>query len=263
MDIPVLSRWHSKRPPEVLVWVGCAGAFDSRYKKVIQVFVQLLKLAKVSFAILGEEETCTGDPAKRMGNEYLFQIQALNNIKSIKKYGIQKIVASCPHCFNTLKNEYPSLGGKYKVFHHSQYLQHLIKTKRLLISPEKKDSTPVVYHDSCYLGRGNQEYEAPRYLLKSFSKSLKEMRRAKSKGLCCGAGGGQMFKEPEKGHSDIQTERIQEAIQTGAKTISTGCPFCMTMLEDGLKHKEEKNIKVKDLAEWVWENLPQNPNVKV
>ena len=248
MRIPVLSSQTSSHDAEVLLWVGCAGSFDEHYKKVTRAFTKLLQLAKVSFAVLGSEESCSGDPAKRVGNEYLFQMQALSNIEKMNKYGVKKIVTACPHCFNTLKNEYPSLGGHYEVWHHSQYLNKLIKEKRLRI--DKQSTRAVTYHDSCYLGRANEDYESPRQLLRHFSSSLREMRRRKSKGLCCGAGGGQMFKEPEKGDQDINVVRTEEALRTRAQVLATACPFCMTMMRDGIKQRDKEDVmEVKDVAE--------------
>ena len=231
---------------DVLLWVGCAGAFDERYRRVMQAFVKLLRLAGVRFAVLGEEESCTGDPARRSGNEFLFQMRALSNIETLNRYGVKKIVTSCPHCMNTLKNEYPALGGQYEVLHHSEYLHGLVKEGKIPL--HEPESTPVVYHDSCYLGRTNGIYESPRALLKVYSSSLLEMRRSRNRSLCCGAGGAQMFKEAEPGHKEISTERAEEALTTGASVVASACPFCMTMLSDGLQKKNE-NVAVRDIAE--------------
>lgn len=236
---------------EVLLWVGCAGAFDERYKQVMRAFVKLLQLAKVHFGILGEEEGCTGDPARRAGNEFLFQLRATANIEVLNRYKIKKVVTSCPHCFNTIKCEYPALGGTYEVLHHSQYLYQLVKEGKILLKAPDKD-TPVVYHDSCYLGRANDVYEPPRALLKAYSSSLLEMRRGRAHALCCGAGGAQMFKEAEPGKKEISTERTEEALATGAQVIASACPFCMTMLSDGVKAKNA-NVAVKDIAELLLE----------
>ena len=242
---------------DVLFWVGCAGSFDERYKRVTLAIVDILQHANINFAVLGEEEACTGDPARRAGNEFLFQMQAVANIQVLNGYNVSKIITACPHCFNTLKNEYPELGGNYEVIHHSTFIQQLIDEGRLKV----KDGNPfkgkkITYHDSCYLGRGNNIYEAPRELLEILDADLVEMKRSRKNGLCCGAGGAQMFKEPEKGNQDINNERAREALETGASIIATGCPFCMTMLSDGIKHENKENlVNVKDLAEVINESL--------
>mgnify|MGYP000988587021 CR=1 FL=1 len=241
--------------PEVLFWVGCAGAFDDRYKRVTATFANLLQKAGVSFAVLGTEEACTGDPARRAGNEFLFQMQAMTNIQVLNGYEVKKIVTACPHCFNTLKNEYPDLGGHYQVMHHSQFLQSLISEGRLKIK-EDVEVGKVTYHDSCYLGRANDIYEAPRTVIEALKVELTEMKRSRAKGLCCGAGGAQMFKEPEKGRKDVNVERAEEAIATGASTIAVACPFCMVMMKDGLKSKEkEDQIDVLDIAELIYKAI--------
>jgi Fe-S oxidoreductase len=242
--------------PEVLFWVGCAGSFDDRAKRVTQAFVKILNAVGVRFAVLGNEETCTGDPARRAGNEFLFQMQALSNIQVLNGYGIKKIVTACPHCFNTLKNEYPELGGSYEVIHHSTYLQLLINEGKIKMQEGGSfKGKRITYHDSCYLGRANNIYEAPRAVLQALDADLVEMKRCRTTGLCCGAGGAQMFKEPEKGNKDINIERAEEALQTGATTIAVACPFCMTMMSDGVKNKEkEAEVKVKDLAELIAES---------
>lgn len=253
-NVPTMAELSQKGvEPEILLWIGCAGSYDERYKKVTKAFVKLLNLAGVSFAVLGEEETCTGDPARRAGNEFLFQMQAMANIQVLNGYNVKKIVAACPHCYNTIKNEYPDLGGTYEVIHHSEFLNQLINDGRLKIN-ENDDlkNTKITYHDSCYLGRSNQIYDAPRNLVKSLQAELVEMERHKEHGLCCGAGGAQMFKEPEKGQKDINIERTEEALGTNAKIIASACPFCMTMLSDGIKNKErEDEVKVLDLAELI------------
>ncbi|MFN4087154.1 MAG: (Fe-S)-binding protein [Spirosomataceae bacterium] len=243
--------------PEVLFWVGCAGAFDDRYKKVTRTFAQILQHIGVSFAVLGTEESCTGDPARRAGNEFTFQMLAQQNIAVLNGYGIQKIVTACPHCFNTLKNEYPELGGTYEVIHHSTYLQQLIDEGRVRLADQGAwKGKKITFHDSCYLGRANQIFEAPRQVIEKLDADLVEMKRCKTNGLCCGAGGAQMFKEPEKGKKDVNIERIEEALETGAQAIAVGCPFCMTMISDGVKNKErEHDVKVYDLSELVWEGL--------
>jgi Fe-S oxidoreductase len=238
------------KSPEVLFWVGCAGSFDDRAKMITKAFASLLQKANVEFAILGQEEGCTGDPAKRAGNEFLFQMQAMMNIEVLNAYEIKKIITACPHCFNTLKNEYPQLGGNYEVLHHTQFLQSLLNEGRLKVEGGTFKGKKIVFHDPCYLGRANDEYEAPRIVLSKLEAELIEMKRCKQNGLCCGAGGAQMFKEPEKGIKDINIERTEEALELNPDVIATGCPFCNTMLTDGVKVKEKgSEICVKDLAE--------------
>ena len=244
--------------PEVLFWVGCAGSFDDRAKRVTTAFAKILTATGTKFAILGNEETCTGDPARRAGNEFLFQMQAMNNIQILNGYGIKKIVTACPHCFNTLKNEYPELGGNYDVIHHSTFIQQLITEGKIKLKEDGEvKGKKITYHDSCYLGRANNIYEAPRAVLQALDADLVEMKRCRTTGLCCGAGGAQMFKEPEKGNQDINVARAEEALETKAGTVAVACPFCMTMLTDGIKNKEkEAEVKVKDLAELIAESLP-------
>jgi heterodisulfide reductase subunit D len=238
--------------PEVLFWVGCSGSFDDRAKKITKAFVKLLNHAGVSFGVLGTEEGCTGDPAKRAGNEFLFQMQAMMNIQVLNGYEVKKIVTACPHCFNTLKNEYPSLGGNYEVVHHTQFLQGLMAEGRIKIEGGSFKGKRIVFHDPCYLGRANGEYEAPRDLLAKLDAELSEMRRCKTRGLCCGAGGAQMFKEAEKGNKEINIERTEEALDTKPNIIATGCPFCNTMMTDGVKNQnQEDNVKVLDVAELI------------
>jgi heterodisulfide reductase subunit D len=268
--------------PEILFWVGCAGAFDDRYKRVTRAFVRILEHVGVKYAVLGMEESCTGDPAKRAGNEFLFQMQAMQNITTLNGYGIKKVVTACPHCFNTIKNEYPALGGEYEVIHHSTFLQQLINEGRVKVEGgESYKGRRITFHDSCYLGRSNNIYEAPRAVLEALDADLVEMKRSKANGLCCGAGGAQMWKEPEPGKKDVNIERTEEALATldgnaaalaslygvesgneGAtpapkansqgSIIAVGCPFCMTMMSDGVKNKErENNVQVFDLAELV------------
>ncbi|MFT4736188.1 MAG: heterodisulfide reductase subunit D [Cyclobacteriaceae bacterium] len=241
--------------PEVLFWVGCAGSYDDRYKAVTKAFVKILNKVQVDFAVLGTEESCTGDPARRAGNEFLFQMQAMSNIQVMNGYGIKKIVTACPHCFNTLKNEYPELGGTYEVIHHSTFLQQLIDEGKVMLKEGGGfKGRKITFHDSCYLGRANNVYEAPRKVLEALDAELVEMKRCKTKGLCCGAGGAQMFKDAEPGKKEINIERTEEALQTGADTIAVGCPFCLTMMSDGIKNKEkEGEVKVKDLAELIAE----------
>jgi heterodisulfide reductase subunit D len=254
-QIPTMAEMKSKGEiPEVLFWVGCAGSFDDRYKRVTLAFVKILNAVQIKFAVLGTEETCTGDPARRAGNEFLFQMQATNNIQVLNGYGIKKIVTACPHCFNTIKNEYPELGGNYEVIHHSVFLQQLITEDKIRFAGGAFKGKKITYHDSCYLGRANNIYEAPRSVLEALDADLVEMKRCRTTGLCCGAGGAQMFKEPEKGFKDINVERTEEAISTGATTIAVACPFCMTMMSDGVKNKNrESDVQVKDLAELIIE----------
>jgi Fe-S oxidoreductase len=238
--------------PEVLFWVGCAGSFDDRARKITKAFVKILSGAGVKFAVLGAEESCTGDPAKRAGNEFLFQMMAMQNIQVLNGYEVKKIVTACPHCFNTLKNEYPELGGNYEVMHHSQFLQNLMDTGRLKISGGTFKGKRITFHDPCYLGRANGEYEAPRELLVKLDAELVEMKRCKSSGFCCGAGGAQMFKEAEKGNKEVNVERSEEALGTQPNIIATGCPFCNTMMTDGVKHfNKENEVQVLDIAELI------------
>lgn len=241
--------------PEVLFWVGCSGSFDDRAKKITRAFVKILNKVGIDFAVLGTEESCTGDPAKRAGNEFLFQTQAMMNIEVLNGYEIKTIVTICPHCFNTIKNEYPSLGGNYKVLHHSQYLQQLIDEGKLVIEGnEAFKGKRITFHDPCYLGRGNDVFEAPRSLIEKLDAELVEMKHSRRRGLCCGAGGAQMFKEPEKGNKEVNVERTEEALDVKANIIATGCPFCMTMMTDGVKSKDrEATVFVKDLAELIAE----------
>lgn len=245
----------SGQEPEVLFWVGCAGSFDDRYKRVTQSFVKILNHVGVDFAVLGDEESCTGDPARRGGNEFLFQMQAMSNIQVLNGYNVKKVVTACPHCFNTLKNEYPALGGEYEVIHHSTYLQQLINEGKVKMQGGGDfKGKKITYHDSCYLGRANNVYEAPRTVLEALDADLVEMKRCRTRGLCCGAGGAQMFKDAEPGNKEINVERTEDALSTGASTIAVACPFCMTMMADGVKNKEkEGQVEVKDLAEIVAE----------
>ena len=246
------SLFAEGKQPEVLFWVGCAGSFDERAKKITKAFVKILLEAGVDFAVLGTEESCSGDPAKRAGNEFLFQMQAVTNIELLNGYGIKKIVTACPHCFNTIKNEYPALGGDYEVIHHTQFLKSLLEEGRMSLEGGSFKGRRITYHDPCYLGRANGIYEAPRELIRKLDAELVEMRTCKSRGLCCGAGGAQMFKEPEKGDKDINVERTEQALETKAEIIAAGCPFCNTMMTDGVKSKDrEANVQVLDLAELV------------
>ena len=238
--------------PEILFWVGCAGSFDERAKKITKAFANILNQANVSFAVLGSEEGCTGDPAKRAGNEFLFQMQALSNIEVLNGYNVKKIVTTCPHCFNTLKNEYPELGGNYEVMHHTQFLKSLLNEGRLTVSGGAFKGKRITFHDPCYLGRANNVYEAPREVLEKLDAELSEMKSCKQKGLCCGAGGAQMFKDAEPGDKEINIKRIEEALDTKPEIIASGCPFCNTMMTDGVKNKkEEDNVQVLDIAELI------------
>lgn len=255
INVPTMAQMMAEgKKPEVLFWVGCAGSFDDRAKKITRAFVRILNHTNTNFAVLGTEEACTGDPVKRAGNEFGFQMQAFMNIEVLNSYEIKNIVTTCPHCFNTLKNEYPSLGGNYKVQHHTQFLQQLIDDEKLTVEGGAFKGKKITFHDPCYLGRGNDVYEAPRALIQSLDAELVEMKRCKEKGFCCGAGGAQMYKEPEKGNKDVNIERTEEALETKPDIIATGCPFCNTMMTDGVKNKErEGDIVVKDLAELIVE----------
>jgi Fe-S oxidoreductase len=253
LDPPVMADFYARgEKPEYLFWVGCAGAFDDRYKKVARAFTKILSYLKVSYAVLGKEESCTGDPARRAGNEMLYQMQALQNIEIFKKYEVKKIITICPHCYNVLKNEYPDLGGQYEMINYVQLLESFISEGKLTLTEPLAGNPKVTYHDPCYLGRANDLYHEPRTVLKSLTGNFVEMKRNKSFALCCGAGGAQMFKEAEKGAKEVFIERIEDAMSTGASVIATACPFCMTMMTDGLKYKnKEENIKNYDIAELI------------
>lgn len=238
--------------PEVLFWVGCAGSFDDRAKKITKAFAKILIESGVDFAVLGTEESCTGDPAKRAGNEFLFQMQAMTNIEIMNAYEVKKIVTTCPHCFNTIKNEYPELGGDYEVLHHTQFINSLIADGRLAIEGGDFKGKRITFHDPCYLGRANDVYEAPRELIQKIDAELVEMKRCRSNGLCCGAGGAQMFKDAEAGKKEIYVERTEDALEVNPGIIATGCPFCNTMMTDGIKNKEKENeVSVLDVAELI------------
>ena len=242
--------------PEIVFWVGCAGSYDERAQRVSKAFAEILQKAGVDFAILGAEEGCTGDPAKRAGNEFLFQMQAMQNIETLNGYGIKRLVTACPHCYNTLKNEYPSLGGNYDVVHHTQFINELLQSGRLAIEGGAFQGKKITYHDSCYLGRANNIYEAPRMVIERLDADLQEMKRCRTNGLCCGAGGAQMFKEAESGNKEVNIERAEEALDTNPDIIAVNCPFCMTMMRDGTKHFEkEDSVEVMDIAELVNQNL--------
>ncbi len=254
MQVPTMAAMMANNEtPEVLFWVGCAGSFDQRAQKITKAFATILHKVGIKYAILGKEEMCTGDPARRAGNEFMFQMMAYQNIQTLNGYGIKKIVTACPHCFNILKNEYPELGGNYEVIHHATFLQQLIDDGKIKMNEGGSfKGKKITYHDSCYLGRANNIYEAPRKVLEALDVEMVEMKRCRSNGLCCGAGGAQMFKEEEKGDIRISTERTKEAIETGASIIASNCPFCMTMLSDGVKSNEkEDQVKVLDIAEMI------------
>ena len=258
MQVPTMAELFAEgKSPDILFWVGCAGSFDQRAQKITRAFATILQELKINFAILGKEETCTGDPVRRAGNEFMFQMMAYQNIQLLNNYQIRKIVTTCPHCFNVLKNEYPELGGNYEVVHHATFLQQLIQEGRIKLQGGGSfKGKKITYHDSCYLGRANGIYEAPRQVLELLDAELVEMKRCRSNGLCCGAGGAQMFKEEEKGTVRINQERTNEAIETGAQIIAAACPFCNTMLTDGVKGREkEAEVHVLDIAELVAASL--------
>jgi len=257
IEIPVMSDLFARgEKPEYLFWVGCAGAFDDRYKKVVRAFAKILAHLNISYAVLGKEETCAGDPARRAGNEMLYQMQALQVIETLKMYSVKKIITICPHCFNIFKNEYPDLGGRYEVISYLQFLNKYIEEGKLKLDSGLFKNVTITYHDPCYLGRANNIYSEPRSILKKLTAGFVEMDRNKSFALCCGAGGAQMFKEAEKGDKEVFIERTEDALKTSAEIIATACPFCMTMLTDGLKYKnKEEEIKNKDIAELISESL--------
>ena len=258
MQVPTMAEMAAKgESPEVLFWVGCAGSFDQRAQRITKAFTTILNKVGTTYAILGKEEMCTGDPARRAGNEFMFQMMAYQNIQVLNGYNIKKIVTACPHCFNTLKNEYPELGGTYEVIHHASFLQQLIDEGKIkLIAGGSFKGKKITYHDSCYLGRANNIYDAPRKVLEALDAELVEMKRCRSNGLCCGAGGAQMFKEEEKGDTRVNFERAKEAIETGASVIAAACPFCNTMMTDGIKNSnKEEEIQVLDIAELIAASL--------
>ena len=258
MQVPTMAEMAAKgESPEVLFWVGCAGSFDQRAQRITKAFTTILNKVGTTYAILGKEEMCTGDPARRAGNEFMFQMMAYQNIQVLNGYNIKKIVTACPHCFNTLKNEYPELGGTYEVIHHASFLQQLIDEGKIkLIAGGSFKGKKITYHDSCYLGRANNIYDAPRKVLEALDAELVEMKRCRSDGLCCGAGGAQMFKEEEKGDTRVNFERAKEAIETGASVIAAACPFCNTMMTDGIKNSnKEEEVQVLDIAELIAASL--------
>ncbi len=253
MKIETLADYASRNEtPDVLFWVGCAGSFDERAQKITRAVAKILSHCNVKFAVLGTEESCNGDPAKRAGNEFLFQMQARMNIQVLNGYGVKKIVTACPHCFNTLKNEYPDLGGHYEVIHHSQMIQSLFDEGKLKVNGGVFKGKKITFHDPCYLGRGNDVYEAPREVISKLDSAFYEMKRSRQKGFCCGAGGAQMFKEPENGKKDVNVERAEEALENKPDYIAVACPFCMTMMTDGVKNfNKEDEVKVLDIAELI------------
>ncbi len=253
LQVPTMADFAARgETPEILFWVGCAGSFDDRARKITKAIVRILNHVGMKFAVLGTEESCTGDPAKRAGNEFLFQMQAMNNITVLNGYGVTKIVTGCPHCFNTLKNEYPGLGGSYEVIHHTQLVQQLIDSGKLKVEGGEFKGKKITFHDPCYLGRANGEYEAPRRVIEKLDAALSEMKRSRANGFCCGAGGAQMFKEAEKGNKEVNVERSEEALELQPDVIAVGCPFCMTMMTDGVKHfNKEDKTKVLDVAELI------------
>lgn len=257
IEVPVMADLFAQgKKPEYLFWVGCAGAFDDRYKKVARAFTKILAYLKTDYAVLGKEESCTGDPARRAGNEMLYQMQALQNIEILKNYEVNKIITICPHCYNIFKNEYPDLGGHYEVISHVQFIDSHIKEGTLPVDASLMKDKRITFHDPCYLGRANQIYDEPRNILQSLTGGLVEMKRNKSFALCCGAGGAQMFKEAEKGKKEVFIERTEDALETEAPIIATACPFCMTMITDGLKYKNrEEEVKNFDVAEIVAQSL--------
>lgn len=258
MKVKTMAEFMAEgKEPEVLFWVGCAGSFDQRAQRITKAFTLILQKVGLDFAILGKEEACTGDPARRAGNEFLFQMMAANNIAVLNGYNVKKILTTCPHCFNTIKNEYPALGGKYEVLHHTVFLQQLINEGKIVLKGGGTfKGKKITYHDSCYLGRANGIYEAPREVLQALDVELVEMKSCKSNGLCCGAGGAQMWKEEEKGTKRVNVKRIEEAIDTEAPIIAANCPYCITMLMDGVKAKEqEENLEVLDIAEMVAQSM--------
>jgi Fe-S oxidoreductase len=257
LKVPTMAEFMAEgKQPEILFWVGSAGSYDDRAKKISKAFVKLLNNANVNFAVLGAEESNTGDVAKRAGNEFLFQMQAIMNIEVLNAYEIKRIVTCDPHSFNCIKNEYPSLGGVYDVIHHTQYIKELIDAGRLSVKGDTYKGKRITFHDPCYLGRANSEFDAPRSVLQNANATLVEMKKNKRFALCCGAGGAQMFKEPEKGDMDVNILRTKQALETTPDIIATGCPYCNTMMTDGIKAEEkEDSVMVLDVAEVIANSL--------
>lgn len=256
IKVPTMAEVMAEgKTPDVLFWVGCAGSFDQRAQKITKAFIKILHHFNINYAVLGGEEMCTGDPARRAGNEMVFQMMAAQNIATLDAYEVKRIVTACPHCFNTLKNEYPELGGKYEVVHHTQFLQKMIDEGKIKLEDGGAfKGKHITFHDSCYLGRANDEYEAPRSLLQKLDAELVEMKRSRENGLCCGAGGAQIFKEPEKGEAEVHFERADEALAQNPDVIAVSCPFCTLMITDGVKNREkEEQVKVLDVAELIAE----------
>ncbi len=251
--IKVMSEMAAENlKPEILFWVGCAGSYDARAQRVTKALSTILQNVGIDFAILGTEESCTGDPARRAGNEFVFQMTANQNVQTMNMYDVKKIVTACPHCFNTIKNEYPALGGHYDVVHHTQLISTLIEEGRLTIEGGAYKGKKITYHDSCYLGRVNGEYEAPRRAIEALDGDLTELKRSRANGLCCGAGGAQMFKENEPGDKRINTERAEEVLSSGADIVAANCPFCITMISDGITAKEKQDdVMVFDISELI------------
>ena len=251
LQVKTMADWIAEgKEAEILFWVGSAGSFDDRAKKITRAFVKILNKAKVNFGVLGIEESSSGDAAKRAGNEFLFQMQAMMNIEVMNAYNVKRIVTTCPHSYNTIKNEYKSLGGNYEVLHHTEFIDELINNGKLSISGDLKGKR-ITYHDPCYLGRANEVFDIPRTLINKLGVELVEMKRSKRRSFCCGAGGAQMFKEPEEGQQDININRTEEALKTKAEVIATGCPFCKTMMTDGVKNLAEGSVEVLDIAELI------------
>lgn len=256
IKVPTMAEMAAEgQVPDVLFWVGCAGSFDQRAQKITKAFIKILHNFNVNYAVLGGEEACTGDPARRSGNEFIFQMMAAQNIATLNAYEVKKIVTACPHCFNTLKNEYPELGGKYEVVHHTQFLQKLIDEGKISLEGGGSfKGKNITFHDSCYLGRANGEYQAPRSLLSKLDAELVEMKRSRENGMCCGAGGAQIFKDAEPGDAEVHYERTDEALSTGADVVAASCPFCTLMITDGVKNRDKENeVKVMDVAELIAE----------
>jgi Fe-S oxidoreductase len=253
IQVPTMAEMAaSGNQPEYLFWVGSAGAFDDRYKRVTRAFVKILSYLDIKYAVLGTEELSSGDVARRAGNEMLFQMQALTNIEILNGYGVKRILTCDPHAYNTFRNEYPELGGEYEVMHHTQFLSEKIKRGDIKLARDFFSGKRITYHDPCYLGRANGEYDAPREIMAAVASDFREMKRNRSFALCCGAGGGQMFKEAEPGDKEVFIERIEDAIAIDADIIVTACPYCMVMMTDGLKYKNLENSKnTYDIAELV------------